>query len=129
MLRMTMKHWLYVLFALAAGNLIQAQTQPADVITTGDLLLVEIHDLKGMGAKDNFDLRVDDEGKVGVPLVRRIEVQNLRFSDAEKKVAKAFADQGWLMKARVAVSRTEESTESKVKPVAPRSRIRCAACS
>ena len=102
-----------MLFLGASGR---AQTKPTEVVQPGDLLLVTVHDMIQRGSPTDFDVRVDDEGKISLPLVRRISVQDLSFADAAKAIAKQFEDKGYLKKAKVEVRRTDEPAEKKIKP-------------
>jgi protein involved in polysaccharide export with SLBB domain len=93
-----------------------AQTKPSDLIEPGDLLLVRVDDLNAMGRTENLDIRVDDEGKVSLPLIRRVAVSGMNFPDAAKAIGKLYIDNGYFRTPKIEVSRTEESAQAKIKP-------------
>jgi len=73
-------------------------------ITPGDVLLVEIHELRQRGAPFQAQVQVTETGQVNLPVVGRVEAGNRTVSEFEQSIIDALIDRQVLLTPEVTVN-------------------------
>ena len=100
---------LVALALVACSTAVRAQTEPSEhQVLRGETLHVVIKDLVGPGVETVKDVKVDADGKIDLPLIKKLKVVNLTCAKIEKKITKAYADAKIIQNAQVWVSVVEQ---------------------
>jgi len=92
-------------------------TQPVSQlgpIVPGDWLHVSIIDLVGPGVATYRDLHVDEQGMIGMPMVKPIKVGQLTIGKAIEAIVKQYNKENLIQTAQVTVERWEAGARSNI---------------
>lgn len=91
--------WLLLISCLLASLSLQAEPTPANRYTlgAGDVIKVSVYDHPDL----QFEAEITDDGTLSVPLINRVKLAGLTFSQAENEIAKRLEQGGYVQEAHV----------------------------
>ncbi|MGL4205876.1 MAG: polysaccharide biosynthesis/export family protein, partial [Aeromonadaceae bacterium] len=91
--------WLLLISCLLASLSLQAEPIPANRYTlgAGDVIKVSVYDHPDL----QFEAEITDDGTLSVPLINRVKLAGLTFSQAENEIAKRLEQGGYVQEAHV----------------------------
>ena len=84
-------------------------------IAPHDLLRISVEELASAGVTTVLEQRVQDDGKIGVPLLGAVSVGGLTVGKAEETIARLFRDRSFIPNAGITVERAQAGADNVVR--------------
>ena len=84
-------------------------------IAPHDLLRISVEELASAGVTTVLEQRVQDDGKIGVPLLGAVSVGGLTVGKAEETIARLFRDRSFIANAGITVERAQAGADNVVR--------------